>query len=147
MTPEPHTKPTLLVVDDEPSIRFVLDEYFTDAGWSVVCAATQTEAASVLEQKTFDVVVLDLRLAKGDRTDGGIALAEQIVRRRAGTRTIVLTGYGSPKSREAALAKGVDAVLDKPIRLEVLHARIKELTGGDEPQTDSASQGAREGKG
>jgi DNA-binding NtrC family response regulator len=115
-------KPSLLVVDDEASIRFVLSEYFTGRGWSVVCASSRDEGMKLLEGPAFDVAVLDLRLTKGDQADAGIALLEEIVRRRPQTRNILLTGYGCQASRQAALARGAAEVLDKPVRLEVLLA-------------------------
>jgi DNA-binding NtrC family response regulator len=106
----------LLVVDDEPSIRFALREYFTAQGWSVTCVTTVEQSKEALAQAGFDVAILDLCL-DFDTPDGGLEVASFIARHYSGIRTILLTGYGSPQTRSKALEIGVAEVLDKPVRL------------------------------
>ncbi len=132
MSLEDALKPSLLVVDDEPSIRFVLDQYFTRKGWSVACASSCEEAMALLEQPSFDVAVLDLRLGKGDQESVGIELVRYIARAHPSTLSILLTGYGSQLTREAALAQGAAAVVDKPVRLSSLQGLAIDLLAGRE---------------
>ena len=136
-------KPSLLVVDDEESIRFLLDAYFGAHGWTVGCAASCAEALKLLEGPPFDVAVLDLRLAKSDGVDGGIALMQEIVRRHPQTHNVFLTGYGSEASRQEALAKGASKVLDKPVRLETLRNIVTELVDGPIVQDGAPGAGAK----
>src|SRR5512145_1837423 len=117
MVIEEGKKPRLLVVDDEPSIRFVLDQYFTNLGWTVECASSFEEAMALLSTPHFDVAVLDLRLGKGVNGDVGVELIAHIGQRHPRTLSILLTGFGSPSTRQTALALGAAAVVDKPVRL------------------------------
>jgi DNA-binding NtrC family response regulator len=117
---------TLLVVEDEPSIRFAMREYFGAQGWLVVCAASTGEAREALANCDVDVAVLDLRLGVDDR-DGGLELADWISRSFPRARTILLTGYGSNATRARAHQAGVAEVLDKPMRLPVLGALARRL--------------------
>jgi DNA-binding response OmpR family regulator len=127
MTAEGTPKPSVLVVDDEPSIRFILQEYFTAAGWTVVCAASEDEAKVKLAAVGFDVAILDLRLSKRDAGDGGLALIRHLALTKARTRTVLLTGYGSEATRNEARDLGAAAVLDKPLRLAELKKVVNEL--------------------
>ncbi len=127
MTAEGTPKPSVLVVDDEPSIRFILEEYFTAAGWTVVCAASEDEAKLKLAALTFDVAILDLRLSRRDSGDGGLAVIRHLAGIGSPTRMILLTGYGSQETRTAAMALGAAAVLDKPLRLAELREVVSRL--------------------
>ena len=117
---------TLLVVEDEPSIRFAMREYFGAKGWQVTTAASSGEAREVLAAKEVDVAILDLRLGIDDR-DGGLVLAEWIFTSYPKARTILLTGYGSEATRDRAREAGVAEVLDKPMRLRELCALASRL--------------------
>jgi DNA-binding NtrC family response regulator len=117
---------SLLVVEDEPSIRFAMREYFGAQGWQVVCVASTGEAREALADREFDVAVLDLRLGVDDR-DGGLELADWIFRSFPQARTILLTGYGSTATRNRARQAGVAEVLDKPMRLPELCALAHRL--------------------
>jgi CheY-like chemotaxis protein len=136
MTAEGTPKPSVLVVDDEPSIRFILEEYLTAAGWTVVCAASEDEAKVKLGALSFDVAILDLRLSKLDSGDGGLALVRHLARTGARTRAILLTGYGSQETRDEAMAQGAAAVLDKPLRLPELREAINRLLPPRQPDTE-----------
>ncbi len=126
MAAEGALKPSVLVVDDEPSIRFILEEYFSNAGWTVTCAASEDEARARLDVLTFDVAILDLRLSKRDEGDG-LAIIRHLARTGAATKTILLTGYGSEETRAEAMALGAAAVLDKPLRLAALRDLVSRL--------------------
>ena len=53
----------ILIVDDDPSIRALLTEYFTENGLRVSGAQTSAEMSAILTDTAIDLVVLDLRLA------------------------------------------------------------------------------------
>jgi DNA-binding response OmpR family regulator len=121
---------SLLVVEDEPSIRFAIREYFEAEGWQVTCVSTAHEAEQALKDEPVDVAVLDLRLGVDD-VDGGLVLAAWITRASPLTRTILLTGYGSEATLKKAHEIGVAEVLDKPTRLRELSRLATRLAAGE----------------
>ena len=111
---------TVLIVDDEPSIRFLcrvnleLDGYRVLEGESIVDARTQ------LETERVDVVLLDLNIGS-ERTD---ELLEELRRRTPPIPVVLVTGsadLGSPDRPEA------DAVLAKPFAVDELTGTVRRL--------------------
>ena len=104
--------PSVLVVDDEASIREVFARRLADAGCEVRTAGNALQALSILQDRPADVVVTDL-LMPGLR---GEILAEQVRVRFPGVRVVVVSGWIAPVSRRA-LAMGASAVLvlEKPL--------------------------------
>jgi DNA-binding NtrC family response regulator len=103
---------TVLVVDDEPLIRWSLSEGLAEAGWIVRQAATGVEtrlALETLEGEPF-VVVLDLRLP--DVAD--LSLVEEVRRRRPDVPVIVMSAHGSLEDIRRVRAAGVYRFIDKP---------------------------------
>ena len=105
--------PHILVVDDEDSIRFALEDYFTAQGCTVDCACELEEAQALLSNIQYALVLCDLRL-------GGIHSAEGLelvafVRERCApeTKVVMLTAYGTPEIQSEAYRRGADAFLVK----------------------------------
>lgn len=110
----------LLIIDDEPPIRFALCRYFSSHGWTVDTAATVDEARQLVESGPYEVALVDLRLGEGDN---GFDLIDSIRSRSPGTRFVMLSAYGSREVEEEAKRRGVDVFLNKPKPL----ARIAEV--------------------
>lgn len=123
VNPPPHAEPRLLIVDDEPTIRFALKDFFSAEGYEVDCAAGLGEAETFLRLKTYALMLVDLCLT-GDRLDGLelIAKARQL---REAMPCVVLTAHGTPEAKAQAEALAVNAFLQKPVPLRELAA----LTG------------------
>jgi DNA-binding response OmpR family regulator len=102
-----------LVVDDEEGIRFFLQEALHQAGYVVTTAASGEEALELLEESSFDLIVLDLML--GGRVDGQRVL-EAVRWRWPETVVVILTAHGSFESALAAIDEGVDGYLLKPAK-------------------------------
>lgn len=103
---------TVLIVDDEPLIRWSLSEGLADAGWIVRQAASGAEtrqALETLEGEPF-VVLLDLRLP--DVAD--LSLVEDIRRRRPDVPVIVMSAHGSLEDIRRVRAVGAYRFIDKP---------------------------------
>ena len=100
-----------LVVDDEESIRFFLEETLHRSGYGVETASSGEEALDRLRDTHFDAVVLDLML--GGRTDG-LRVLEAIRWRWPETVVVILTAHGTLESAMAAIREGVDGYLLKP---------------------------------
>lgn len=84
---------TVLVVDDEDSIRALYQAELEDDGYKVFCAPDGATALEVLEREPVHVVVLDIKL-KGE---SGLQLLQEIVRRFKDIPVILSTAYGSYK--------------------------------------------------
>jgi DNA-binding response OmpR family regulator len=111
---------TILVVDDEPSIREVVGLYLRRAGYEVVVAADGQAALEALEAHPPDLVVLDLMLPKVD----GIEITRQL---RAGgdTPIIMLTARRDETDRILGLEMGADDYVVKPFSPRELVSRVK----------------------
>ena len=116
----------VLVVDDEPLIRWSVTETLVDLGLDVAqadCAASalQTITTTALP---FDVVVLDLRLP--DMHD--LSLLATIRQLLPATPVVLMTAFGTPEIVADARNLGVSAVLNKPFELSELGRVVLEAT-------------------
>jgi DNA-binding NtrC family response regulator len=114
----------VLIVEDEQSIRDVLVELFETEGVEVSAAATLEYAQWVLERRTFDLVLTDIRL--GGQRDGGLRIMAAAGLLSPDAAVIALTAYPDDANRAAAFRLGADHFIEKPVALE----RIAELAAG-----------------
>ncbi len=114
---------TILVVEDDASLRALLQEELERLGHRVVTADGETQARAALEQFAPVVVVSDLRLPDGD----GMQLLEHVRQRPNGRETgfIVITGFGSIEQAVEALKKAADDFLTKPLDLDHLAVSVE----------------------
>ncbi|MEO8336413.1 MAG: response regulator [bacterium] len=108
--------PSVLIVEDEQSIRDVLMELFEVDGTRVQSAATLAEAQSMLAASSFDLIVTDIRL--GGRRDGGLQVMAAAGVLSPDASVVALTAYPDDDNREASLRLGATHFLEKPIALE-----------------------------
>jgi two-component system KDP operon response regulator KdpE len=108
---------TVLVVDDDPSLRLLCRVNLELEGFAVVEAGTIAEAEHALENGGVDVVLLDLHLGN----ERGIALVPTIEKRGLGSSVALLTG--SPGSR---LPEGA-TVIPKPFGIDELTGTVRRL--------------------
>jgi len=120
----------LLIADDETTICFALDDYFTLRGFRVDCVQRIEDAFELLKSQNYAAAIVDLRLAGTDNFDG-LRLLRKIKDISPETRCVVLTAFGSPEVEEEALKSGADAFLQKPKPLSELADVIFELLGGE----------------
>ena len=119
----------LLIADDEKAILFAMKDYFDALGYEVDCAQDCERALSLLEARRYAVVIADLRLTQGAPA-AGLELVMRIRDRWPGTRTIILTAYGSAEMEACARRIGVDAVLQKSERLTDVAEIVRWLSEG-----------------
>lgn len=115
-------QPHILVVDDDPQIRSMLEEYLAQGGLRVSLAATGTEMSQILTHEAVDLVVLDLRLAGED----GMAIARSL-RDESNIPIVMLTGVRDEADRVMGLELGADDYLTKPFSPRELLARIRSV--------------------
>ena len=113
-------QPHILVVDDDPQIRSLLEDYLTENALRVTVAASGQQMSSTLAEEAIDLVVLDLRLAGED----GMAIARSL-RDQSAIPIVMLTGVKDEADRVMGLELGADDFLTKPFSPRELLARIR----------------------
>lgn len=108
------SEPSILIVDDDASIRFAMADYFCAKGYRAESVESREEVESRLAQGHYAVVLTDLRLNPFDDDAGGLEIVRLVGARYSGTACIVLTAYGSPDSEATARRYGACAFLHKP---------------------------------
>jgi two-component system, OmpR family, response regulator len=110
----------VLVIDDDPQIRALLQEYLAENGLRVSVASSGDEMSRVLNEEAIDLVILDLRLAGED----GMAIARSL-RDQSAIPIVMLTGVRDEADRVMGLELGADDYLTKPFSPRELLARIR----------------------
>lgn len=124
------SRPAVLVVDDEETILFALEDYLTATGWRVLPAATAGRAVELLASGPFAAAIVDLRLTEDEGDQSGLEVVRRIRNRWPATPVILLTAYGRG-IEERAEGLGVSALLPKPQPLPQLEAQLRELLGAE----------------
>jgi len=130
---------TILVVDDDPAIRELLEDYLGDQGYKVVALATADAFRKALAEHEPDVVLLDVGLPGED----GLSLARH-VREHFDVGIIMVSGAGETIDRIVGLEVGADDYLAKPFDPRELLARVKSVLRRYKHQPDKVP--AEEGR-
>jgi OmpR family response regulator RpaB len=120
MTATAASKETILVVDDEDSIRRILETRLSMIGYNVVTACDGTEALESFEQCNPDLVVLDVMMPKLD----GYGVCQEL-RKESDVPIVMLTALGDVADRITGLELGADDYVVKPFSPKELEARIR----------------------
>jgi CheY-like chemotaxis protein len=124
MTHTESTDRTVLIVEDESSIRDILVELFEVEGNTVTSAALLPEALEILRTRRFDLVVTDMRL--GGKRDGGLQVMALAGMLSPDAMTLVLTAYPDDSYRQASFRLGAVHFLEKPVDLATIALRAGE---------------------
>lgn len=120
------SKATILIVDDKPSFRFLLEGYLQTAGYVTKSASSGVEALEILQQMAVDLVLSDLIMPEMD----GATLLTVMQQQHPKIPFVVVTAHGSVESAVAAMKQGADDYLLKPlIREELLLTVDRSLEG------------------
>jgi two-component system response regulator PilR (NtrC family) len=111
----------VLVVDDEPDIRELLELTLVRMGLDVATVGTIAEAKEKLREDRFDLCLTDMRLADGE----GLDLVRHIAGQAADVPVAVITAYGSAENAVAALKAGAFDYVSKPVGLDQLRALVR----------------------
>lgn len=109
----------ILIVEDEKAIANLIDMNLTACGYQCVTVGDGMAAADLIEETTFDLILLDIMLPGAN----GFELMEQI--RPTGTPVIFITALGSVNDRVQGLRAGADDYLVKPFEIVELIARVE----------------------
>ena len=131
------SKQRVLIVDDEPDIRELLEITLLRMGLETSSAEDYSHATRLLHNESFDLCLTDMKLPDGD----GIALVEHIQQHCPNTPTAVITAHGSIDLAIKAMKCGAFDFVSKPVSLETLRNLVdKALTLPRSPQqVDAAS--------
>jgi DNA-binding response OmpR family regulator len=113
---------SILVVDDDPTIRELLTDYLEDNQYAVMTASSGTAARELLVEHVPHVALLDIGLPGED----GLTLA-RFIREQYDIGIIIVSGAGDTIDRIVGLEVGADDYLSKPFDLRELRARLKSV--------------------
>jgi response regulator RpfG family c-di-GMP phosphodiesterase len=114
----------ILVVDDEPQIQLLLEEFLTSLGHTVRVAGNGEQALQFLQREAFDGVLADLIMPKL----GGMQLLRIIKRSYPGLPVIMTTGYPSVEVAVEAMKEGATDFITKPLRLDEVRLALARIT-------------------
>jgi PAS domain S-box-containing protein len=118
----------ILVLDDEESIRMLLEEGLSTHGFSVDCAATPEEALALARRRSYDVLLCDLNLSSGGAVVSGAGAADLVLAASGRRKPIVVFMTGdlveSPNGHGIA---GATRRLQKPFRISDVLALLREI--------------------
>jgi DNA-binding NtrC family response regulator len=115
-------KGTILVVDDERSIRVGLNGLLAKEGYEVTTAESGRAALQVLNGQPFDLVLTDLRMPELD----GVSLLKKIKERYSDTLVVMMTAYGSEKIAVEAMKAGAYDYIVKPFDNEEVKILVRQ---------------------
>ncbi len=133
------TKQSVLIVDDEPDIRELLDITLGRMGLDTHCAANLQEARAMVAELQPDLCLTDMRLPDGN----GITLVEYIQLEFPNIPVAMITAHGSVETAILALKSGAFDFISKPIELESLRKLVNtalQLDGDTSKLADAVGQ-------
>ncbi len=114
---------TVLLADDEDTLRLNLAEVLRDEHFDVIACADGTEALAALKSQSIDVLITDLRMPG----ICGMDLIDRAVKLAPDMAIIVITAFGEVDTAVEAMKKGARDYICKPLRFEELIFKLKQL--------------------
>lgn len=111
---------TILIVDDDQNIRFLINQILTKEGYQIVQAASGEEAVELIETNNFELVITDLQMFELS----GIEVLKAAKARDPFTEVLILTGYGDIKTAVKAIKLGAYEYLSKPVNRDEFRVKV-----------------------
>ena len=116
---------TVLVVEDEPTVRVLAESIIEGLGYTILSAANAREAIALLEQdEPIDILFTDINLPDGPDAIDGLELARKAVKLCPGLRVIYTTGHGQTDGMTALFVEDA-TFLPKPYRVKQLTEAVQ----------------------
>ncbi len=112
--------PSILIVDDEPSILQSLSGLLSDEGFGVITAATGYEALKIIDAESPDLVLLDIWMPGID----GIETLKEIKKVNPHIQVIIISGHGSIETAVKATKLGAFDLIEKPLSIDKIIVAI-----------------------
>ncbi len=126
--PQPGRGDTVLVVDDEPSVRMLITEILTDAGYTAIEAADGSAGLKILESNVpIDLLITDVGLP-GGMNGRQVADAGRVL--RPGLKVLFVTGYAENAVVGAGHLESGMKVVTKPFSMDAMTSKIREMLAG-----------------
>jgi len=113
--------PAVLVVDDEQVIRDILCDFLSSEGFRVTAVSDGTEALSELNERTYDLMITDLKMPEM----GGIELLAEVKEKNLSITTIIMTGFGTVETAIQAMKSGAYDYILKPFKVDEMLQVVK----------------------
>ncbi|MDU5110015.1 MAG: response regulator transcription factor [Clostridium sp.] len=126
-------KKTILLIEDETRIRFLLRDYFFKEGFNIIEASDGDEGLNYFMNSKVDLVILDIMMPRVD----GITVLEMI-RKVSKVPVILLTAKGQEEDKLFGYEMGADDYMTKPFSPKVLVAKVKALLKRTSEETFSS---------
>src|SRR6184192_4215425 len=114
---------TILVADDDASIRLLLKQLLSDEGYSVVEATTGTEVVEKVKDTNPDLVIMDVRMPELD----GIEALSKLKVSSPKTSVLIMTAFGSSNNAIRAMELGAFDYITKPFELDKISHSVKRV--------------------
>ena len=114
---------SILVVDDEENFLTLLHWFLTQRGYEVATASSADRALDLIDVRSFDIALLDLRLGIGD----GLALLDELIARLPKINVFMMTAYPTVHSIRQAFDRGAVRYLTKPVDLQELAKALSSI--------------------
>ena len=108
----------ILIIDDNPDIRSILNDLISDAGYATRVAANYNQALTEIDKKLPDVAIIDVKLDKGD--NDGIELLLHIKSKNKDIPVIIISGHANIEMAVKSLKSGAFEFIQKPFDQERL---------------------------
>ena len=108
----------ILIIDDNPDIRNILNDLISDAGYKTRVAANYNQALFEIDKKIPDVAIIDVKLDKGD--NDGIELLTHIKKKNKEVPVIIISGHANIEMAIKSLKSGAFEFIQKPFDQERL---------------------------
>ena len=113
----------ILIIDDNPDIRNILNDLILDAGYKTRVAANYNQALIEIDKKLPDVAIIDVKLDKGD--NDGIELLSHIKNKNKDIPVIIISGHANIEMAIKSLKSGAFEFIQKPFDQERLLNFVK----------------------
>jgi two-component system response regulator PilR (NtrC family)/two-component system KDP operon response regulator KdpE len=114
---------TVLIVDDEPDICFLLGTMLKQKSFNTVIANTLTEGLNKLKQHTPSLLFLDIHLPDGS----GLDIIRGAKKDFPKLKIIMMSAYDGPKERSKALEEGADIFISKPLSRDLITESLERV--------------------
>jgi DNA-binding NtrC family response regulator len=114
---------SVLVVDDEENFLTLVRWFLSSRGFDIVTTPSAEESLNLVQQRDFDIALLDIKLGTTD----GLTLMDLLTERQPGLKVILMTAYPTVGSVRRAFDKGASRYFTKPVDLQELSEAIQSL--------------------
>ncbi|MBW1740178.1 MAG: sigma-54-dependent Fis family transcriptional regulator [Deltaproteobacteria bacterium] len=113
--------PNLLVVDDDLSMREMLEVMLTSEGYNVECSEDGTKALRMLEKKNYDLILCDIKMS----SVGGLEVLREAKNRQPQTVVIMISAFATTQTAVEAMKIGAYDFIPKPFKVDEVKQTIR----------------------